>query len=134
MSESLETRILELRTRDGRYSKNAYFFVLDALDHTQSLLTSSGQIDRHIGGKELLEGIRNLATDRFGALAKEVFNQWGILSTEDFGQVVFNLVHEGLLQRRAQDSLLDFANGYDFAREFEADYDFHAAWEKLHQS
>ena len=131
MSESLEARILELRTRDARYSKNAYFFVLDALDHTQSLLTSSGQVDRHIGGKELLEGIRNLATERFGALAKEVFNQWGILSTEDFGQVVFNLVHEGLLQRRAQDSLLDFANGYDFEREFEADYDFRAAWEKL---
>jgi len=131
MRESLEDRILDLRARDPRYAKNAYYFVLDALDHTQTSLADEGRKERHIGGRELLEGIRGLARERFGPLAKEVFNQWGIVTTEDFGQVVFNLVHEGLLQRRAQDSILDFANGYDFEREFEQAYDFRSAASKL---
>ena len=97
---------------------------------TIARLTEDGR-NRHIGGRELLAGIRDLARERFGPLAKEVFNHWGILSTEDFGQVVFNMISIGLLQRRAQDSLSDFENGYDFERVFEKDYRVRVPWEEL---
>lgn len=132
MNETLEDRILDLQSRDPRYSRNAYFFVLDSLDFSLEQMAACNKRDSHIGGKELLAGIRDLAKDRFGAMAKEVFNNWGICSTEDFGQVVFNLVTAGMLQRRAQDTLMDFENGYDFEREFQQDYELRVPWEEMH--
>ena len=107
MSDALEEKIVALSQRDPRYARSGYLFVLEALDSTIARLTEDGR-NRHIGGRELLAGIRDLARERFGPLAKEVFNHWGILSTEDFGQVVFNMISIGLLQRRPQDSLSEF--------------------------
>jgi uncharacterized repeat protein (TIGR04138 family) len=119
-SETLEERILEVRRRDRRYARNAYYFVLDALDHT--MMTLGRQIkageERHVGGRELLEGVKELAAREFGPMAAEVFRQWGIGDTADFGEIVFNLIDGGLLSRRAQDSRLDFADGFDFESTF----------------
>ena len=128
MSDRLEASIARIRERDPRYEKNAYFFVLEALDYTVGQY-SAGRRDKHIGGRELLAGIRDLARDRYGLMAREVFRQWGITDTEDFGQVVFNLISHGLLQRRPQDRLEDFENGYDFEREFETEYRMRVPWE-----
>ncbi len=121
MHDSLEKRIDEIRQRDRRYSARAFFFVLEALDFTIEEL-SQRRRDRHITGKELLMGIRDLARERFGPLAKDVFQQWGILCTEDFGEIVFKLCGAGLLQRRAQDSKQDFEDGFDFDRTFVKEY------------
>ena len=116
-----EDRIMQLRRRDRRFARNAYYFVLDALDYTlvhygKDRLTGE---DRHVGAKELLSGIRDLAVDQFGSMASFVFHQWGVNTTRDFGEVVFNLIDAGLLSRRAEDSRLDFADGYDFEATFE---------------
>lgn len=119
-SETLEERILEVRRRDRRYARNAYYFVLDALDHTMvrlGRLSKSGE-ERHVGGRELLEGIKDLAAEEFGPMAPEVFRQWGIADTADFGEIVFNLIDGGLLSRRPQDSRLDFVDGFDFETTF----------------
>jgi uncharacterized repeat protein (TIGR04138 family) len=119
-SDSLEERILQIRRRDRRFARHAYEFVLDALDYTIVHLgrdQKSGE-ERHVGGKELLVGIKKLAADQFGAMAPVVFQQWGVRSSEDFGEVVFNLIDAGLLSRRAQDSRLDFVDGIDFERAF----------------
>jgi uncharacterized repeat protein (TIGR04138 family) len=80
-------------------------------------LAKSGE-ERHVGGRELLEGIKELAADEFGPMAPEVFRQWGIKDTGDFGEMVFNLIEGGLLSRRAQDSRLDFVDGFDFESTF----------------
>lgn len=119
-SETLEERILEVRLHDRRYARHAYYFVLDALDHTMvqlGRLAKSGE-ERHVGGRELLEGIKELAAEEFGPMAPVVFHQWGIRDTADFGEIVFNLIDGGLLSRRSQDSRLDFANGFDFESTF----------------
>jgi len=130
MSDRLEEAVLDIRRRDSRYAKNAYYFVLEALDFTvQDALASSSFRDRHIGGRELLTGIRDFARERFGPMAREVFRQWGVGNTEDFGQIVFNLISSGLLQRRAQDSIEEFEDGYDFEREFETEYRIRVPWE-----
>lgn len=123
-NDSLEERISWIRRRDRRFARNAYFFVLDALDFT---IVKLGRQDkhgeeRHVGGKELLEGIKELAADQFGPMAPEVFRQWGVRSTEDFGEIVFNMIEGGLLSRRPEDSRLDFCDGYDFQRAFEEKY------------
>ena len=74
--------------------------------------------ERHIGGRELLEGIRSFAADQFGALAPLVFDRWGVKATDDFGEIVFNLIDGGLLSRRPEDSRLDFVDGYNFEDTF----------------
>ena len=116
-----DERIMDVRRRDRRFSRNAYYFVLDALDYTlvhygKDQLTGE---DRHVGATELLAGIRDLAADQFGPMASFVFRQWGVRSTRDFGEVVFNLIDAGLLSRRPEDSRLDFVDGYDFDAVFE---------------
>lgn len=116
----LEEKIQNLRRRDQRFSRHAYYFVLDALDFTMSQLgreQMSGE-ERHVGGRELLAGIREYAADQFGPMAPLVFERWGVRGPADFGEIVFNLVDAELLSRRASDSRLDFAEPTDFRETF----------------
>ena len=95
----LEDKIQNVRRRDRRFSRNAYYFVLDALDYTMTHLGRdelTGE-DRHIGGKELVAGIREYAADQFGPMATIVFERWGVRSSADFGEIVFNLIDAELL-------------------------------------
>ena len=79
---------------------------------------------RHVNGGELLDGIRDLALNRFGPMAKTVFQQWGVERTEDFGEIVFQLVEQGLLGKTEADKRSDFARGYDFDDTFVRDFDW----------
>ncbi len=116
----LEDTIQAVRRRDRRFSRNAYYFVLDALDFTMSNLgreKMTGE-DRHVGGRELLAGIKDYAADQFGPMAEVVFARWGVRAPADFGEIVFNLIHAELLSRRPTDSRLDFVDGIDFRETF----------------
>ena len=64
----------------------------------------------------VLEGLE------FGPLARVVLSSWSITRTEDFGEIVFNLVEEQLLSRRDEDKKEDFRDGYDFVEAFERGY------------
>jgi uncharacterized repeat protein (TIGR04138 family) len=116
----LEEKIQLVRRRDRRFSRNAYYFVLDALDYTMSHLGRDKMTgdDRHVGGRELLGGIKEYAADQFGPMAPIVFERWGIRGSTDFGEIVFNLIDAELLSRRPTDSRLDFADGLDFRETF----------------
>lgn len=120
MAADLETAILDVAQKHGRYKPNAYRFTLDAVHYTVQGLEEI----RHVSGEELLEGIRRLALERFGPMAKTVLEQWGILRTEDFGRIVFQLVDEGLLGKTEQDKLSDFSRGYDFNEAFVRNFDW----------
>jgi uncharacterized repeat protein (TIGR04138 family) len=120
MNSDLESAILDVAQKHGRYKPNAYRFTVDAVHYT---VENAGQ-ERHVTGVELLEGIRCLALERFGPMAKTVFEQWGVARTEDFGEIVFQLVEEGLLGKTEQDQLSDFARGYDFDEAFVRDFDW----------
>jgi uncharacterized repeat protein (TIGR04138 family) len=111
-------KIEEITARDRRYKANAYSFVMAALEHTMGQLSDP----RHVSGGELLEGIRETALEQFGPMAKEVFNYWGVTTTEDFGHIVFNLVDAGLLSKTDRDGIEDFVDAYDFETVFEEDY------------
>jgi uncharacterized repeat protein (TIGR04138 family) len=107
-----------IRKRDDRYKAHAYSFVLAAVEYTISLLPRP----RHVSARELLEGIRRYGIEEFGPMAKQVFNDWGVASTEDFGNIVYNLIDQGLLSRTEEDRLEDFHGVYDFEKVFEEDY------------
>lgn len=96
--------------KDPRYKIEAYIFVLEALYYSREKF----KVEKHVTGKQLLEGIKELALKRFGSMAKMVFEYWGVKKTIDFGNIVFNMVNEKLLSKTEEDKIEDFEDVYDF--------------------
>ena len=109
-----ENQLEALVQRDSRYTVEAYFFLREALDYTVRSLDKP----RHVSGQELLDGIRKYALSEFGPITRRVLSEWGIHACIDFGNLVFNLVEEGLLGKTEEDSIEDFTPGYDFEAAF----------------
>ncbi len=74
--------------------------------------------ERHLTGQELSEAIRQYAIDQYGFLAKQVLNSWGLHTTGDFGEVVYNLIRVGLMKKSSEDRREDFDDCFDFEQAF----------------
>jgi len=109
----------QLCARDARFGRDAYHFTREALDFTQKLVSreNKGAV-RHVTGQELLEGIRQYALQQYGPMTETVLAEWGITNCRDFGEIVFNMVENGLLAKTETDSRADFQNGYEFIEAF----------------
>jgi uncharacterized repeat protein (TIGR04138 family) len=104
---------------DPRYQRDAYAFLRDALDFTTKQQKKvKGVSVRHVTGPELLDGVRRYALKEFGPLVMTVFDNWGIHSCEDIGNMVFNLIGAGVFGKTEEDSIEDFKNVYDFEEAF----------------
>ena len=113
------TNILELICeKDRRYRRDAYEFIMEALAYSQKKFRRA----RHVTGTELLEGTKELLLNKYGPMALTVVNHWGIRSTEDFGQIVFNLVQNRVLSKSEEDTLEIFRDGFDFEEVFQQGY------------
>jgi uncharacterized repeat protein (TIGR04138 family) len=112
----------QLQERNPRFDTKAYFFVLAALHSAIHALDEP----RHISGGELADGVRRLALERFGPMARIVLEHWGICATEDVGGVVFALVEQGVLIKQDGDRPEDFADVFDFEEAFELSYPWEA--------
>ena len=118
MSSEKTESILRICRGDGRYAPQAYYFVFDALDYTIQRMHKM----RHVTGRELLEGVRLYATENFGFMARSVLEEWGVRSTEDLGNIVFNLVEGELLSRTETDTRADFVDVFDFDDAFDQSF------------
>ena len=107
-----------LRKRYPQFHDTVYLFVLSALHHVIQRLPEP----RHISGQELAEGVRDLAVEKFGPMARNVLEHWGIRETTDVGRIVFALVETGVLIKQDEDSLHDFENVFQFDDAFVAEY------------
>ena len=99
---------------DPRYPYDAYIFVQEALEHTQRSLGRTKIAQKHVGGKELLEGLRQYALDSFGPMVPTVFGEWGIHTCEDIGEIVFNMIDHGIATKTDNDKREDFAGNFNF--------------------
>ena len=118
MSQNFNDIIDSICERDLRYKEDAYDFVMEALSFTQRKFRRS----KHVTGEELLAGIRDLLLDRYGPLTLSVLKHWGIKSTEDIGNIVFNLVENKVLSKTDEDKVESFRDGYDFREVFDSGY------------
>jgi uncharacterized repeat protein (TIGR04138 family) len=114
----------------GVYPADAYLFVQQGLSFTVDKI--HGQItepdaSHHISGRDLCLGLREVAQDRWGFLARTVLERWNITSTLDFGRIVFAMVEHHLMQKTEDDNLTDFRQVYDFQAAFERDYHINPA-------
>jgi uncharacterized repeat protein (TIGR04138 family) len=101
-----------------QYEEGAYLFVLSALNYVLERLPEP----RHITGRELASGVRDLALERFGPMARTVVEHWGINETRDVGNIVFALVECGVLIKQDEDTQADFENVFDFDEAFEPQF------------
>ena len=117
-------RIRAIRARDPRYAPEAYEFVFQALSYTLSKVGER----RHVSARELLDGVREFALQRFGGLALLVFDRWGVHATDDFGEIVFNLIEDKLMNRTETDTKEDFRAAYDFHDTFGTPLSLQVEW------
>lgn len=126
--------IAELLRRDDRYHFDAYVFVFEALRHAQEEMgmgtehlsedTDEQQPERHVTGQELCEAMRQFAHQQYGYMAKSVLNHWGIQSTGDFGEIVFNLIEIEQMRKTPNDRREDFDDVFDFDEGFRHRFEF----------
>ena len=108
-----------LLKNDARYDPEAYNFIYEALDYTlKHVVSTRACANQHVTGQELLEGIRQYGIDQFGCLAQTVLESWGIQATDDFGEIVFNLVEHDLMGKQDGDKREDFSAIYQFGEAF----------------
>ncbi|MFA5115307.1 MAG: Minf_1886 family protein [Candidatus Omnitrophota bacterium] len=110
MEADFHKKIEELIRKDGRYKPDAYEFMMQALWFTQKRLNRSA----HVTARELLEGVRDYGLSHYGPMTRSVFEHWGIRCTDDFGEIVFNMIDSGLMKKSENDSRLDFQDVYSF--------------------
>jgi uncharacterized repeat protein (TIGR04138 family) len=128
-------QIVQLLEKDRRYRFDAYAFVFEALRFAQEELGLGAEApsepaagseedqesqgpQRHVTGQQLCEAIRQYALRQYGYMAKTVLNSWGVYTTGDFGEIVFNLIRIGQMRKTPQDSREDFDDLYDFDMAF----------------
>ena len=118
MNREFDDILEDITERDPRYKPEAYEFIMEALTYTQKKFKAS----RHVTGDEILIGVRELLTNQFGPMALTVLEHWGVKSTEDLGNIVFNLVENEVLSKTEDDTPECFRNAYSFKEVFVEDY------------
>ena len=146
--------LAKLLEQDRRYSLDAYLFVLEALTYAQETLgfgheppteeieppraeESAGagrtrsrprrerrRAERHVSGQQLCEAARQFGQQQYGFLAKTVLATWGIRSTADIGEIVFNMIDIGQMRKTRSDKREDFHDVFDFHDAFARDLAF----------
>ena len=118
MDEEFYSIISHICKEDPRYFPEAYEFVMEALSFSQKRFKKS----KHVSGEEMLAGIKALLLKKFGPLTMTVLKYWGIKTTDDFGNIVFNLVENKVLAKDTEDHYESFKNAYDFEEVFNKGY------------
>jgi uncharacterized repeat protein (TIGR04138 family) len=111
-----------LTETDSRYHADAYFFLREGLDHAVKLRKRKLGESGHVTGQQMCEALRVLAVKAFGPMVPTVFEYWGIRKTDDFGEMVWNLIELGTFGRTDEDSREDFKNVYSFREAFVEPY------------
>ena len=104
---------------DERYNPEAYVVLRDSLEATLKRRKKARKdTSPHVGAVDLLDGFRIYALAEFGPMSRMVLDYWGIRTTEDVGQMVFNLVKAGIFGKTEDDTLESFRDIYDFQEAF----------------
>jgi uncharacterized repeat protein (TIGR04138 family) len=130
MTSSLQA-MRDLLAEDKRYKLDAYQFIRESLqyahEHMIGELTEdeSGEKTgpRHVTGQQLCEACRLYGMEQYGYLTKMVLGNWGIKSTSDFGDLVYNLIRIEQMRKSESDQREDFDDVYDFEDAFEPEFE-----------
>ena len=105
-----EELIARLTAADATYPAEAYHFVLTSVTRIAEQIARSRRgprARRHISGRELALGMRDILLENYGCMAADVLAAWNISRTEDFGQLVYKLFEVKLLSASKEDRIED---------------------------
>ncbi|HBJ37811.1 MAG TPA: hypothetical protein DDZ51_24250 [Planctomycetaceae bacterium] len=129
---------------DTRFKFEAYQFVREALAyaHEQMLAAAAaaappvksddpkapaddrgGFTGHHITGQQLCEACRQYGLQQYGYLTAMVLASWGVRSTSDFGEIVYNLISIEQMRKSDSDRREDFDEVYSFDTAFQPQFD-----------
>ncbi len=134
MTEELHPMTRLLR-EDPRYKFEAYQFVREGLDFAQEVMNFGADEEtdesleekkkkpkrrtaRHVTGQQLCLALKQFAVKQYGLMAKLVLNSWGLKRTDDFGEIVYNLISIGAMSKSKRDRKEDFNGVYEFEQAF----------------
>jgi uncharacterized repeat protein (TIGR04138 family) len=118
-TNGFQETIESLSEKDTRYNAEAYVFLRDSLEGTiKRRKKARKETGPHVGAEELLEGFRIHALEEFGPMALMVLGYWGVHTTADVGNLVFNLVDAGVFGKTEEDTVESFADVFDFNEVF----------------
>lgn len=117
----MKKKLDQIAREDGRYDPQAVQFVYEGLGYTAKKVIEHPE---HITGQTLCLGLKKLASERYGRMAKLVLNSWNIKTTRDFGEIVFLMIENKWMSAQPTDSIEDFDNVYDFKNAFKDLYEF----------
>ncbi len=120
---SLKHELSRVVARDARYPNDAYLFALESLEYAraQKKLRASKSRGRartrvaanHVTGGELCKGACELALSQYGLLARSILFGWGVRKTADLGNIIYNMIDAGELEKTESDSQADFDDVLD---------------------
>lgn len=137
-------RFERLLREDRRYRLEAYEFVFEALQYAHNALQMGTEQEseplsglyedededevqerphQHVTGQELCQALRMYAQHQFGYMAKCVLNSWGIYTTSDIGEIVYNLIRIEHMRKTQDDRREDFDDVFDFDEAFEQSFE-----------
>ncbi len=74
--------------------------------------------EHHVSGQQLCYAIQRYAIEQYGLLAQSVLKHWGVKTTNDFGEIVFNLIDIGQMRKTDEDRREDFNDVFEFSDAF----------------
>jgi uncharacterized repeat protein (TIGR04138 family) len=125
----------DLLDDDKRFKLEAYQFIRESLQfaHDNRELiemadTAGGAAPanpspKHVTGQQLCEACRRYAIEQYGYLSKIVLASWGVHSTSDFGELVYNLIRIEQMRKSETDRREDFDDVYSFDDAFEPEFE-----------
>lgn len=101
-----ETRrkINEFCSRTGKYAPDAYEFVTNCVFEQSDSMNPP----RHLSALEVVQGIQKKLSADFGCLAGEVTAFWQMQTSNDVGEIVFDLIDLRILNAAEDDKRSDF--------------------------
>ena len=139
----------DLLTDDIRYKLEAYQFIREALQYAhehmgggepptvgpdgdlgrddlelEELEFADEDESRHVTGQQLCEACRLYALDQYGYLSRMVLGSWGIETTGDFGELVYNLIRIEQMRKSDSDRREDFNDVYEFETAFAPQFEY----------
>ena len=118
MNEEFYYIVSQICVEDDRYHTDAYEFVMEALNFAQKKFKKN----KHVNGRQFLEGIKELLMRKFGPMTIPVLDYWGVKKTEDFGNIVYNLEKHKVIAKDEDDQYETFKDVYDFQKVFDEGY------------
>lgn len=107
MPMSFAEAVEAIMRRHPEYAPDAYEFMRLALDYTVEQQPADKK-GKHLDARELYLGTCAYALEQYGTMAREVLGFWGVNSSSDIGDLVYNLIEVGIFGKQEGDTREQF--------------------------